>query len=50
MHFSGAVYTWGHNADGQLGLGDYDGRAVPTLVEDAVMDQHHAMKVALQTL
>lgn len=29
---AGAVYTWGHNADGQLGLGDTDRRIVPTLV------------------
>ena len=29
---SGAVYTWGYNGDGQLGLGDYYDRSWPVVV------------------
>lgn len=30
---TGALYAWGFNSNGQLGLGDQDERLVPTLVE-----------------
>ena len=36
----GAVYTFGWNADGQLGLGDTVSREGPTLVEGALDDEH----------
>ena len=41
----GAVYTWGHNQDGQLGLGDFQGRAEAALVEDTTLEAHHVVKV-----
>ena len=30
---NGQVFSWGHNENGQLGHGDWDGRSVPTKVE-----------------
>ena len=44
---AGAVYTWGHNQDGQLGLGDYQGQAAPTLVEDKGLESHNVVKVSM---
>ncbi len=32
---NGTIYSWGGNELGQLGLGDYDDRYVPTLVQEA---------------
>ena len=43
---AGAVYTWGQNQDGQLGLGDCQGRATPTLIEDAGLESRNVVKVA----
>ncbi len=43
--YAGAVYTWGYNQDGQLGTGDYQGRATPTLVEDRGLESHNVVKV-----
>ena len=28
----GNLYSWGQNSDGQLGLGDYESRNLPTLM------------------
>ncbi|KAG8100097.1 hypothetical protein GUJ93_ZPchr0013g33969 [Zizania palustris] len=33
LTMSGKVFTWGKGAEGQLGLGDYNNRDTPTLVE-----------------
>ena len=44
----GAVYTWGQNQDGQLGLGDCQGRATPTLIEDAALETHNVTQVAFR--
>ena len=43
---AGAVYTWGHNQDGQLGLGHCQGQATPTLVEDKGLESHDVVKVS----
>ncbi len=48
--YAGAVYTWGQNQDGQLGLGDCQGRATPMLIEDAVLESQNVVKVPLDTL
>ena len=40
------MYTWGQNQDGQLGLGDCQGRASPMLIEDAALETQNATKVA----
>ena len=42
---SGDVYSWGWNADGQLGLGDDSGRAEPELVSDASLEHEHIEQV-----
>ena len=44
----GAVYTWGQNQDGQLGLGDCQGRATPTLIEDAALETQNVTQVAFR--
>ena len=41
----GDVYSWGWNADGQLGLGDDSGRAEPELVSDALLEDEHIEQV-----
>lgn len=33
--YSGSLYAWGKNADGQLGVGDTDARTSPTLVKES---------------
>lgn len=42
---SGDVYSWGWNADGQLGLGNDCGRAEPELVSDAALEDEHIEQV-----
>ena len=42
---SGDVYSWGWNADGQLGLGDDGGRAEPELVSAALLEHEHIEQV-----
>lgn len=42
---SGDVYSWGWNADGQLGLGDDSGRGEPELVSDAKLEHEHIDQV-----
>ena len=44
------MYSWGQNQDGQLGLGDCQGRAAPTLIEDAVLESQNVIKVAFTHL
>lgn len=34
MTSDGRLFTWGRNRHGQLGLGDFEGRATPTPVKD----------------
>ncbi|KAL3157799.1 hypothetical protein ABBQ32_012223 [Trebouxia sp. C0010 RCD-2024] len=43
---SGDVYSWGWNADGQLGLGDDSGRGEPELVSDAKLQHEHIDQVS----
>lgn len=33
--YSGSLYAWGKNADGQLGVGDTDARTSPTVVKES---------------
>ena len=42
---SGDVYSWGWNADGQLGLGDDQSRAEPELVADPKLENLHITRV-----
>lgn len=42
---SGDVYSWGWNADGQLGLGDDQSRGEPELVADAQLEDLHIDQV-----
>ena len=42
---SGDVYSWGWNADGQLGLGDDSGRGEPELVSAAKLQDEHIDQV-----
>eukprot|EP00884_Botryococcus_braunii_P023427 jgi/Botrbrau1/9769/Bobra.85_1s0017.2 len=42
---SGAVYCWGWNSEGQLGLGHKQSSCLPQLVEEALLDQEHIVKV-----
>ena len=46
----GSAYTWGLNADGQLGLGDDESRTSPTLVEAAALEDLDVIKVCRFTL
>lgn len=46
---AGAVYTWGQNQDGQLGLGDCQGRGTPTLIEDTALETQNVVKVVSHT-
>ena len=41
---SGFLFAWGLNIDGQLGLGDYEDRKSPTLVEHVITSP--ALKVS----
>ena len=47
---SGDVYSWGWNADGQLGLGDDSGRAEPELVSDAALERENVEQVNMLAL
>ena len=42
---SGDVYSWGWNADGQLGLADDQSRAEPELVADPKVENLHISQV-----
>ncbi len=42
---SGDVYSWGWNADGQLGLGDDQSRGEPELVSHAQLEDVHIDQV-----
>ncbi|KAK9811274.1 hypothetical protein WJX72_001024 [[Myrmecia] bisecta] len=42
---SGAVYAWGWNQDGQLGLGHDYSEEQPQLVESPLLDEAHVVKV-----
>ena len=42
---SGDVYSWGWNADGQLGLGDDQSRGEPELVADPLLEDSHIEQV-----
>lgn len=44
LTMNGKVFTWGKGADGQLGLGDYDNRSSPTLVE--ALEGRHVQSIA----
>ena len=44
---SGDVYSWGWNADGQLGLGDDHSRAEPELVADSQLANLHICQVKI---
>lgn len=44
LTLKGQVFTWGKGADGQLGLGDYDNRSSPTLVE--ALQGRHVQSIA----
>lgn len=46
---SGDVYSWGWNADGQLGLGGDTGRGEPELVSDAKLEHEHVDQVKFMT-
>lgn len=43
---SGDVYSWGWNSDGQLGLGDDQGRSEPQLVEADLLENVHIDKAS----
>ena len=44
---SGAVFAWGWNSDGQLGLGDDQNRCQPELVDASILEDEHIDKVRL---
>ncbi|XP_047063281.1 PH, RCC1 and FYVE domains-containing protein 1-like [Lolium rigidum] len=44
LTMNGKVFTWGKGSDGQLGLGDYDNRSSPTLVE--ALEGRHVQSIA----
>lgn len=45
MNTSGALYAWGYNGQGQLGLGDTTNRTAPTLVAGKTVTDINAMGV-----
>jgi alpha-tubulin suppressor-like RCC1 family protein len=45
MYGCTAVYCWGWNSEGQLGLGHTHNTSLPQLVEDPLLDQEHIIKV-----
>ena len=47
---SGDVYAWGWNSDGQLGLGDDQGRSEPQLVDADLLENVCIDKASLAML